>query len=305
MAYSHWFPTGSTDATSVLEVSRRVLQDQLVTRHLGGVFPREVASATLKTALDIQCGPGGWVLDAVATHPSLQGLGVDINASLIQYATMLSVAENVQATFHRMDVMEPKSALLLPNNVFEFVNARFVQLQVRPLWWNVLLRECWRCLAPLGVLHLTEFESMSTNSSALDAFLGLLSYALIRTRRRVALTSNENRRVFDACLMWCGFQGEPRRFITVNYHPGTEMFEVWREVFFLTFHQVQPFLLQSGMTTAPSLRALWTAIERDMGKADFFARLTLSSLCVIKPMLEVFESHRVDGHARALEAYQR
>lgn len=300
ISYGHWFQSCIADAETVLGVSYRVLQDQLVTQHLGGIFPQGVTSTTLKTALDIQCGPGGWILDAVTANPLLYGVGIDINAAMVHHASMLSLAENVQATFLHMDVMEEKSALLLQNNIFEYINARFLQFQVCPLWWNVLLRECWRVLAPQGVMHLIEFERVHTNSVAVDAFFGLLAHAMVRTRRSLAVHVEENNRLFDACLTWCGFQYESRRFVTVNYQPGMEMFSVWRETFFLTFHMLQPFLIQARMTTAQDMGRLWFAIEGDMEKRDFFAQLTLSSLCVMKPAIQVLgERHtEVEVHRR-------
>src|SRR5713226_5004294 len=69
------------------EIARLMNQSRLLTRSLGGVFPElaeELANAG--SMLDLACGPGGWVLDAAYVYPAARVVGVDIEASLVQYA---------------------------------------------------------------------------------------------------------------------------------------------------------------------------------------------------------------------------
>src|SRR5437667_425536 len=47
------------------ETSRLLLQDRIITKEMGGVFPASLDLSHIYTVLDLACGPGGWALDVV------------------------------------------------------------------------------------------------------------------------------------------------------------------------------------------------------------------------------------------------
>src|SRR5947209_3984856 len=57
------------DAESELELSRLLLQDRLLTKAMGGVWPEQSDVTSIRYVLDLACGPGGWVLDIAAAYP--------------------------------------------------------------------------------------------------------------------------------------------------------------------------------------------------------------------------------------------
>src|SRR5258708_3157755 len=50
------------DAENAAEMARLLLQDQLLTRAMGGPLAEQVDMSQVHRVLDIGCGPGGWVL---------------------------------------------------------------------------------------------------------------------------------------------------------------------------------------------------------------------------------------------------
>src|SRR6266487_4085960 len=63
-------------------------QDRNFTRSMGGLLPEqsEETIAHIRTALDVACGPGGWVLGMAQTYRYIHVTGVDISQNMIDYA---------------------------------------------------------------------------------------------------------------------------------------------------------------------------------------------------------------------------
>src|SRR5581483_9934753 len=161
------------DAENAAEMARLTLQDQLLTKSLGGVVPEPIDLSKVSQVLDIACGPGGWLLDLVKQYPHMRGIGVDVSQLMIKYATSLVQSQGIaQAQFQVMDVKKP---LDFPDASFDLVNARILTGFLAKEQWPFLLRECFRITRAGGALRLTEAEWGATTSPAYEKLTGFVA----------------------------------------------------------------------------------------------------------------------------------
>ncbi len=74
------------DGENTAEMARLIQQDLLVTAQMGGLLPERPDFAGFSRVLDIACGPGGWVHEVAAAHPTIEDMGIDLSRIMIQYA---------------------------------------------------------------------------------------------------------------------------------------------------------------------------------------------------------------------------
>lgn len=142
------------DSESPAELARLLHQDRLYTKTLG-LFPESLDISTVRSVLDIACGPGGWALDVATRFPSIQVTGIDISVRMIEYAQAQAEAQQVSNTnFAVMNALKP---LGFPDSSFDLVNARTIGFLPKAAW-SGLLRECRRVTRPGGSICLTEGE---------------------------------------------------------------------------------------------------------------------------------------------------
>src|SRR5262245_44437567 len=77
------------------ELSRLMIQDQMITAAMGGVLSEQADSSVLRQVLDVGCGTGGWIIEAARTYPEMSLVGIDISQRMIKYANALAKAEHV------------------------------------------------------------------------------------------------------------------------------------------------------------------------------------------------------------------
>ena len=142
------------DIENATETARLIDQDGLFTDAMGGLLPEQDDMSGVGSLLDIACGPGSWTNEVAMTYPQIEVMGVDINQTMIDYARAIArvrLLKNV--SFQVMDVCQP---LPFNDSIFDFVNGRFLVGFLDKTSWPFLLAECFRVLAPGGVLRLTE-----------------------------------------------------------------------------------------------------------------------------------------------------
>ena len=84
------------DRSSAEELTRVLLQDQLITASMGGVLPEQSAPAAFRRVLDVGCGTGGWLIETAQACPTIEMLiGVDVSLKMVEYARARAVEENV------------------------------------------------------------------------------------------------------------------------------------------------------------------------------------------------------------------
>src|SRR5579864_4391710 len=149
------------DPESGAETARLMFQDNLLTRHLGGLFPVEIDKESEIRVLDLACGPGGWVLNVAYDYPKAEVYGVDISTGFVRYAKAQAWSRRLDnAYFEVMDVLKP---LDFDDESFDVVNARLLFGFMPTKAWAGLLKQCMRMLRPGGLICFTESEVGITN----------------------------------------------------------------------------------------------------------------------------------------------
>jgi SAM-dependent methyltransferase len=160
------------DGESPAEMVRLINLDRFITRGMGGALAG-IPSLPLDKVLDIACGPGGWALDAAFALPDAEVAGIDISATMINYARARALSQGLKnASFEIMDITRP---LEFSTGTFDLVNARFLIGVLKREQWPALLAECMRILRPGGILRLTETVNYGTTTSpAYERFFRVL-----------------------------------------------------------------------------------------------------------------------------------
>src|SRR5262249_10528473 len=153
------------DRFSQTELDRLLIHDQMFTSAMGGVLPEQPDPTRFQRVLDIGCGPGGWLLAAAKTYPTLSLLvGVDINDTMLNYARAQAKALQVDdhVEFRNVDALGPLS---FPDEHFDLINERFGTSWLRTWEWPQFLQKCQRVARPGGVIRVTEFNVCVESSS--------------------------------------------------------------------------------------------------------------------------------------------
>ena len=128
------------------ETARLLLQDRLVTKEMGGVFPENVDPSRFQLVLDLACGPGGWACDVARLYPQMDVIGVDVSEKMMRYAQAHAQAQRLDnASFQVMDVIKP---LAFPDDAFDFINARLLSSFMPVAIWPSFVQECIRITRP-------------------------------------------------------------------------------------------------------------------------------------------------------------
>src|SRR6266849_1190813 len=84
------------DRSNEEELTRVMIQDQLVTAGMGGVLPEQPDPTIFQRILDVGCGTGGWLIEAAKTYATMSLLvGVDVSERMIAYAQAQAEAQQV------------------------------------------------------------------------------------------------------------------------------------------------------------------------------------------------------------------
>jgi ubiquinone/menaquinone biosynthesis C-methylase UbiE len=147
------------------EMTRLILQDDLVTEGMGGLFSEynQQLPPTLSRILDVGCGPGGWALNVAFAYPDTEVLGIDVSERMISYAMARAVTQKRQnVSFEEANVLQP---LAFADASFDLVNMRFMVAALKRTTWPALLSELVRVTRPGGIIRLTEFDAVGVTTS--------------------------------------------------------------------------------------------------------------------------------------------
>ncbi len=236
------------DRSSQEELERLRVQDELLTRSMGGVLPEQPDATGYQRVLDVGCGTGGWLIEAAKTYPTMGRLvGVDISprmlASARQHAQVERVADRVQ--FQAMDALR---MLEFPTGTFDLVNQRLGLSYLRKWDWPKLLREVQRVTRAGGVVRLTESDIATSSSPAFSRLCRCAQEAFFQAGHFVSPTHDGITNVLASLLEQAGLQQIQTRSYVLDYRAGTP--------------EGAAFVadMQSGMRTlAPFLRK-WTRL---------------------------------------------
>jgi ubiquinone/menaquinone biosynthesis C-methylase UbiE len=244
--------------------------DAVVTRGMGGPLTERDGDLTgIQDILDLACGSGGWVLEVAFSHPRVTVTGVDLNESLMKYVRAHAQAQRIQnAHFRVMDILKP---LDFPDASFDLVNARTLFSSLKPDDWPALLQECKRILRPDGVLRLTELERSNTSSPAVEHLWDIFARALNITGRSF---SPDGRHIgivpqLSRLFHQAGFEHVHNRAYAPDISPWAADFASWREHDTFAWTLLEPFFIESGMTTKEELDQIRAQAVKEMMAEDF------------------------------------
>ena len=261
------------DVENVAETARLMYQDRLITEQMGGVLhehSREKIN-TMKSVLDLACGPGGWVIDLAFASPTAQIVGVDSSASNISYAQSQARAHGLDnARFQVMDILKP---LDFPDNSFDLVNARLLFSFMPKHAWVPLLKECQRILRPGGIMRMTEMSDGSTNSLALSQLNAKVAKALFLTGQSfspdgqtIGIAAMLGRFLLDA-----GYVAPARAAYAFDASARMDAHWQFYQDSKVLYRLLKPFLLQMQVTTSEEFEQLYEQALEDIESDSFCA----------------------------------
>ena len=258
-----------SDAENAAEMARLMVQDRLLTQAMGGVIPERIDLSQVHHALDIGCGPGGWLLDLVTQYPHIQGVGIDISHLMMEYATHLATSQGLaNAQFRVMDATQP---LQFADNTFDLVNGRIMMGFLTTHQWSPLLQECYRITRPGGTLRLAEAEWGFTNSAALDRFSGLAALSFYRAGHsfsphgRTFGTTN----MLSLFLKRANYENIQQRAYAIDFSAGTAIHESNRQNLLIVYKLLQPLFVQMQLVSQQELDRLYEQMEEEIQAEDF------------------------------------
>jgi ubiquinone/menaquinone biosynthesis C-methylase UbiE len=266
------------DAESTAEMGRLINQDLLVTEAMGGFFPADLDVQTLRSVLDIGCGPGGWAQEVAFQYQEMQVTGIDISQTMIEYARMQARVQGLENA-HFL-VMDATKKLSFADATFDFVNARFTNAFLpNTAVWAGMVRELVRVARSGGVVRLTEGDDLGQTTSA--AFQKLMELAIQAGAKEGRMLATPQMR---SILSGAGCQHLQEQWHSIDYSVGTranvEMernCKVWARL-------IQPYIIKMGVASQEELDTLYEQMLAEMLRDDFKGEWRFLSVWGVKPL---------------------
>jgi SAM-dependent methyltransferase len=252
------------------ELTRLTIQDQMLTRAMGGVLAEQPDPIIFRRVLDIACGPGGWIMDAAQAYPEMSLVGIDISARMINYAREQAEAAQVadRVEFHVMDVLR---SLEFPDESFDLVNMRFSVSFMRIWEWPEVLGELQRVTRPGGVIRITETDLVNrSNSAALTRLAEMILCAMFRSGHLFEENTTGITAHLPSLLTRHGVKEVQTKAYAPVFRAGTPEGEAYCKDMAHTFRTLRPFLQRWGCI-AGEYDAIYQQALNDMQQSDFYA----------------------------------
>jgi ubiquinone/menaquinone biosynthesis C-methylase UbiE len=262
------------DRQNQREMLRLIIQDQMVTRAMGGTLPEQPDPAAFQRVLDIGCGTGGWLLELAETYPTMSLFGVDINRNMIEYAREQALAHSV-AERTEFRVMDALLILEFPPAYFDLVNLRFSISYMRTWDWPKMLSELLRVTRPGGVIRITDNDILhQSNSPALTQLDEIAICALYRAGHLFTQEGTGLIAHLASQLKQHGCQQVQTRPYALEFHAGTEAGQAYYEDMAHVFQTTRPFIRKWGC--APDdYDAIYQRALQEMQQPDFHSTWNL------------------------------
>ena len=272
------------DAESLAEQTRLTYQSQVVTRYMGGPVPTVVKIPRDAAVLDVACGPGEWVLSLASEFPESAVVGIDISTNSIKYAIAQGKAQGrANATFRVMNVTE---SLAFPDAAFDFVNGRFLIGFMKPTAWDGFVKECRRVTRPGGYICLTEFDTMSSTTSAAFEQLWIRAALAFKQAGRSFSPAGHSFNItprLGKFLIDAGYSDIHTIPYVIDYSTGTDAHESIFQDWLIGLKLLLPFLELTGNGTMNELEQLYTEAVAEMIADDFRALWYFTSVIGQRP----------------------
>lgn len=227
------------------ELKRLLIHDQIFTTGMGGVLPEQSDPTRFACVLDVGCGPGGWLIEAARTYPTMSLLiGADISSKMVDYARAQAREQQVDdhVEFQQMDALR---MLEFPAAFFDLVNERFGTGWLRTWEWPKFLQECQRVVRPGGVVRITEFDVIVESTSPALTRLGeLAAEAFDRSGHLFTPGSDGVTKELAHVLHKHGLQNVQTRAYVLEHRADTPEGQLFIEDWRRLYRGIVPFLRQ-------------------------------------------------------------
>ncbi len=256
------------DIESGAETARLVELAHLLTNQLGGLFPEKFTFSDVNHILEIACGPGSWALDVAYAYPEISVVGVDVNDTMIRYATAQAITQGLQnVSFEMMNVLKP---LEFPDGSFDLVHARLLQGFMPNAAWPVFLQECRRVIRPGGSIILVECETPITNSAIIEQMCALANRAV----QLAGLIFSPDGRHTGITPMLCrflrdaGYQDVQHMAHAIDFSVGAQAHASTLQNLLVLAELLKPFLVKAGVIAREELDSLIDKIAMEEYTSD-------------------------------------
>jgi ubiquinone/menaquinone biosynthesis C-methylase UbiE len=247
------------------EVERWLLQQQLLSRLIGGPLPKSVIVPQEGRVLDVGCGTGSWVCEMARRYPSLQIIGIDNNASSIQQAQALA-RDLPNTTFLRQDMYRLEGEHFAADT-FSLIHMRFLADDVLNEGYPQLLQGMTRLLKAGGRLVSCEAELPLTSSRACDWLEGMLLKALIRQNRALVGGLTLRIGIVAWMLYWqwhAGLALEDKQSYRLQISYGSRAHKEFCEQAVRLGEQMRPLLVEAGVASDEQYKEICQRVQREI-----------------------------------------
>ena len=270
------------DRKNPKELSRLVIQDQMVTAVMDGVLAEQADPSIFHRVLDVGCGTGGWLIEAAQIYPTMSLVGIDISHRMIKHARVQAEAYHVHDRIE-FRVMDALGKLDFPTASFDLVNLRLGISFLRTWDWPKMLREMLRVTRSGGVVRVTDSEvNHWSNSPALVRLTEINLRAFYRAGHLFTEESTGVTGHLARLLDQYGCKQVQTKAHTREYRAGTPEGDAYCEDMIL-FHQMTRPFIQKWNHGSQNYEVIYRQAVEEMRQPDFRATWNLLTAWGSKP----------------------
>jgi SAM-dependent methyltransferase len=250
------------------EMARHNLEDHLYSRlheflicYGNGLIPEQLKGVSIQNVLDVACGLGEWLLDMAFRYPEAEFVGLDSDATRLEYARAYASVQGIEhVKFLQGDMLR----MPFNDNSYDLVHGRFLLMtmtaKVRRLLFNELVRVC----VPGGCVLLQEALYPITNSNASMYWNDLFRLAFERAEIAPFMADEIEHQLYLAGC--CSVQ---RLDTKISISPGTAAHLALCTHASELQNFVAPFLISTGVVTADQVNKISIQFQIDLVSKDF------------------------------------
>ena len=265
------------------EQERLSIQDELITKCMGGVLPSDKDFSHVHDVLDLACGPGAWALALAAKYPEMNITGVDISSTMINYARAQAQIRKANVTFEVMDLRQ----LEFEENSFDFIHVRLISAALRREDWSGLWRCCYKILRPGGWLRWSESDIPVSSSAAYEELFVLLTKAMHRLGQSFSPTGNTIGLLpyMIPHLLQAGFTIAEQRAYPLDCSAYTQVWQIGMQDNIVIFQLIKPLLIKVGVIEEKDFERLFENMVLDIQQPTFYGLSLMLSIWACKPLM--------------------